>query len=88
MKSGDREGICVSSLRPEGLNQSLALTALPRRLTRRLLALEVAHQLDVLVDVEEALQLPLVVDDLHGVLDHLRGTETRGGRVRGVKKGG
>lgn len=39
--------------------------------TGRFLALEVAHQLDDVVHVVETLQLALVVDDLHGLLDHL-----------------
>lgn len=53
--------------------------------TGRLLALEIAHQLDDVVHVVETLQLALVVDDLHGLLDDLRhkipvkssGTEAR-----------
>lgn len=40
--------------------------------TRRFFALEVAHQFDILIDVVETLQLTLVVNDLHGVLNHLR----------------
>lgn len=39
--------------------------------TRRFLALEKADQLDDLVHVVETLQLALVVNDLHGVFNHL-----------------
>lgn len=48
--------------------------SLKRRLepTGRFLALEVAHQLDDIIHVVEALQLALVVDDLHGLFDDLR----------------
>lgn len=45
--------------------------------TGRFLALEIAHQLDDIIHVVEALQLALVVDDLHGLFDDLRtGIET------------
>lgn len=44
--------------------------------TRRFLALEIADQLDDLIDVVEPLQLALVVNDLHRVFNHL----TRGRR--------
>lgn len=47
--------------------------------TGRFLALEVAHQLDDVVHVVETLQLALVVDDLHGILDHLLQKNPRGG---------
>lgn len=46
--------------------------------TGRFLALEVAHQLDDVVHVVETLQLALVVDDLHGILDHLLQKNPRG----------
>lgn len=48
-----------------------AVTRKRLQLTRRFLALEIADQLDDLVHVVEALQLPLVVNDLHGILNHL-----------------
>lgn len=41
------------------------------RPTGRFLAPEVADELDDLVHVVETLQLAVVVDDLHGVFDHL-----------------
>ena len=44
---------------------------LHRELTRRFLALEIAHQLDDVVHVVETLQLALVVNDLHGLFDDL-----------------
>lgn len=49
--------------------------------TRRFLALEVAHQLDDVIHVVETLQLPLVVDDLHGLFDHLSGQMFRAGKI-------
>ncbi len=43
--------------------------------TRRLLALEIANQLDDLIHVVETLQLTLVVNDLHGVFNDLKKQE-------------
>lgn len=40
-------------------------------LTFRLVTLKVAHQFDVLVDVFEAFQLVIVVNDFHWVLENL-----------------
>lgn len=40
--------------------------------TGRFLALEIAHQLDDIIHVVEALQLALVVDELHGLFNDLR----------------
>lgn len=49
--------------------------------TRRFLALEVAHQLDDVIHVVETLQLTLVVNDLHGLFDHLTGQKFRAGKI-------
>lgn len=50
-----------------------SLVSLKRHLepTGRFLALEIAHQLDDIIHVVKALQLALVVDDLHGLFDDL-----------------
>lgn len=51
-------------------NKSTALASQVQP-TRRFLALEIANQLDDLIHVVEALQFPLVVNDLYGVFNHL-----------------
>lgn len=45
--------------------------------TGRFFALEIADQLDDLIHVVETLQLPLVVNDLHGVFNHLTNEQMR-----------
>lgn len=57
-------------------------------LTGGFLTLEVADQLDVLIDVVEALELTLIINDLHRVLNHLQSGSDMGRERREVKEEG